>query len=85
MKGTVINYRTGRHTQNPHQMLIRPEGVEDRAGAEKLAGKKVVWKSPAGKELTGTITSPHGNKGMVRARFERGLPGQAVGTEVEIK
>ena len=85
MKGIVMNYRRGRHTQNPHQMIIKVEGINSREEAEKLVGKEVVWKSPSGKELRGKITAPHGNKGAVRARFEKGLPGQAIGTEVEIK
>ncbi|HDO42134.1 MAG TPA: 50S ribosomal protein L35ae, partial [Candidatus Bathyarchaeota archaeon] len=34
--------------------------------------------------IVGTIVSPHGNKGLVRARFRRGLPGQALGTTVKI-
>ena len=34
--------------------------------------------------IVGTIVSPHGNKGLVRVRFRRGLPGQALGTTVKI-
>jgi len=30
-------------------------------------------------------SSAHGNKGVVRAIFEKGLPGQAVTTPVEVK
>ena len=52
--------------------------------AKKLAGKEVEWKSPAGKLITGKISDAHGNNGLVRAIFEKGLPGQAVSTEVEI-
>ena len=85
MKGVIVNYRRGRHTQNPHQMIIKVEGVESREEAQKLVGKSVVWKTPGGKEIVGRITAVHGNKGAVRARFERGLPGQALGTEVEIR
>ena len=85
MKAWIINYRMGRHTQNPHQMVVKVEGVEGRDAAVKLKGKQVTWTSPAGKEMTGTITGPHGNKGAVRAKFEKGLPGQAVGTPAEVK
>ena len=31
------------------------------------------------------IRGAHGNKGVVRAIFEKGLPGQAITTKVEIK
>jgi len=85
MKGIIVNYRRGRHTQNPRQMIIKIKGIDERKKAEKLVGKEVIWKSPSGKEIKGKIVAPHGNKGAVRARFEKGLPGQAIGMEVEIK
>jgi len=47
-----------------------------------MSGKKVTWVSPAGKEIHGKIASAHGTKGLVRAIFERGLPGQAITTNV---
>lgn len=84
VKGVVLSYRRGRHTQNPKQVIIRIEGVEKKEDAMKFIGKKVVWRTKKGKELIGVITAPHGSKGKVRARFEKGLPGQALGTEVEI-
>lgn len=49
-----------------------------------MAGKVVSWKSPAGKIIKGKITDSHGNKGLVRAIFESGLPGQAITNEVEV-
>ena len=50
----------------------------------KFLGKKLVWKSPAGKEIKGEIIALHGNKGIVRAKFERNLPGQAMTTRIKI-
>ena len=44
-----------------------------------------MWISPAGKKISGKVASAHGNKGVVRAIFEKGLPGQAVATAVEVK
>jgi len=35
--------------------------------------------------IKGKISGSHGNKGLVRAIFERGLPGQALNTEIEVK
>ena len=52
--------------------------------AEKFIGKEVEWKSPSGKVIKGKISSAHGNKGVLRCIFEKGLPGQAITTEVEI-
>jgi len=56
-----------------------------KEAAEKLVDKKVTWKSPAGKEINGRIASSHGNKGALRAIFETGMPGQAIGQKVVIE
>ena len=85
MKGKVIQFRRGRKTVHERHFLIEVDGVANREEAGKLVGKEVEWKSPAGKVIKGKIASAHGNKGVVRAIFEKGLPGQAVTTEVDIR
>jgi len=85
MKAKVIQFRRGRHTVHERHFLIEVDEVKTRDEASKLVGKSVEWKSPAGKVIKGKISSAHGNKGVVRAIFEKGLPGQAVTTNVEIK
>lgn len=85
MKGKVIQFRRGRHTIHEKHFLIEVDGVSNRKEAEKLVGKSVSWSSPAGKIINGKISGAHGGKGLVRAIFERGLPGQAITTGVEIK
>jgi len=84
VKAKVVQFRRGRHTYTPKHFLIEIEGVTDKVSAEKYVGKEVVWKSPAGKTIKGEVSGAHGNKGIVRAIFEKGLPGQAVSTEVNI-
>ncbi len=84
LKGTIIQFRRGRHTIHERHYLIEIEGITNKEQAKKLKNKEVVWKSPAGKIIEGKISSPHGNKGIVRAIFKKGLPGQAVTTNVEI-
>lgn len=84
-KGKVIQFRRGRHTITEKHFLIEVEKVATRKDAEKLVGKSVEWKSPAGKIILGKISGAHGNRGVVRAIFEKGLPGQAITTAVEIK
>ena len=81
----VIQFRRGRKTVHERHFLIEIEGVKDRKAAEKYVEKSVEWKSPAGKIIKGKVSSAHGNKGVVRAIFEKGLPGQSIGTKVEIK
>jgi large subunit ribosomal protein L35Ae len=83
--GKVIQFRRGRHTIHERHFLIEIEGLKSRKDAEKYVGKEVAWKSSAGKIIKGKVSAPHGNKGVVRAIFEKGLPGQAITTKVEIK
>ena len=84
MKGTIINFRGGRHTQYKNHMVIVVEGVDSKEKANELVGKQVVWKSPAGKELKGEVKAAHGTKGAIRAIFETGMPGQSVGNSVSV-
>ena len=83
MKAKLISFR--RSLKRIHEKhYIIDAGKKNRNDAEGLVGKEVVWTSNAGKKIKGKISSPHGNKGMIRAIFERGLPGQAMNDEVEI-
>ena len=83
MKGIVVQFRRGRKTIHERHYLL-DIGLSSRDEAKKMAGKKVEWSSPAGKIITGEISDAHGNKGLVRARFEKGLPGQAITTEITV-
>lgn len=86
MKGTILNYRGSYKEQNPKQMIVKAEGISSKADTKKILGKKVVWTSPSGKKISGTITAAHGSKGAVRVSFaDKGLPGQALGQKVEIE
>jgi large subunit ribosomal protein L35Ae len=85
MKGKIIQFQRGRQSWTPRHFLVEIEGVSSRKDAEKFAGREVIWESPAGKIITGKVSVPHGNKGLVRVIFEKGLPGQAITTEVDIK
>jgi len=85
MKGVIVNFRGGLHTQRNNQMVVKVDSATTKAGADKFVGKKVVWTSPAGKELIGLVTKAHGNKGALRVRFDKGMPGQSVGTEVKVE
>jgi large subunit ribosomal protein L35Ae len=84
VKGIVVQFRRGRKTVHERHFLL-DVGLTSRDDAKKLAGKEVEWKSSSGKIIKGKVSDAHGNKGLVRAIFERGLPGQAVTTEIEVK
>jgi ribosomal protein L35AE/L33A len=84
-KAIIMNYRGSHRTQHPKQMILHPEGAESKADAEKFIGKKATWTTKSGKKIIGLITAPHGAKGAVRVRFdESGLPGQSLGTAIDI-
>jgi len=85
-KAIVIQFRRGRKNYTPRHFLIEIHGCDSKEKAKKFSGKQVEWHS-SGKNkkiIKGIIKDSHGNKGIVRAVFERGLPGQAIGTEVNI-
>ncbi|MEK6894106.1 MAG: 50S ribosomal protein L35ae [Nanoarchaeota archaeon] len=84
MKGILVQFRRSRHRIHERHYLL-DLGFSSRDEAKKMVGKQVVWKSTAGKAIHGKISDAHGNKGLVRAIFETGLPGQAVTTDVEVK
>lgn len=83
MKGIVVQFRRSRHRIHERHYLL-DVGLQSRDEAQKMVGKQVSWKSTSGKIITGAVSSAHGNKGLIRAIFERGLPGQAITNEVEI-
>jgi large subunit ribosomal protein L35Ae len=83
-KGKVIQFRRSLKHYTPRHFIL-DVGADNKEKAAKFVGKEVIWKSEAGKPIAGKIAASHGNKGLVRAVFEKGLPGQALNTEVEVK
>ncbi|MCK5124007.1 MAG: 50S ribosomal protein L35ae [Dehalococcoidia bacterium] len=81
--GTILNYRIGIGTQNPKECLIQFAHVNSASLACQLIRRKVVWKQ-GNRKLIGTIAGTHGKKGVVRVKFQKGVPGQALGTTVEL-
>lgn len=80
-----MSFRRGKHVYKPRHYILKIDEIKKKEEAIKYIGKYVEWKSSSGKIIKGKINATHGNKGLVRAIFEKGLPGQAVNTEVEIK
>ena len=83
MEALVTSYRKSRHKQYPNQILIKAEGI-GYVKAHSLLGKKVVVPVSKKKKITGKIVALHGKKGVMRARFPKGLPGQIIGKKCEI-
>ena len=85
MEGTIVHFRGSRRVKRSNQMILQVPDVDDKDKASKLIGRKVVWKTSAGKQMTGEITNVHGNSGALRVRFDTGMPGQSIGTKVVIE
>lgn len=85
MEGQILHFRRGRRTQNTHQAIMQVNGITSNEKAKGMINKKVVWKSPAGKEINGVISGIHGNIGKLRVQFEKGIPGQAIGSKVKVE
>ena len=84
MEGIINNFRRGRAHQNTKHLVISMESVDSREKAMKYVGKKVIFTTQTGKEISGQVSSAHGNKGCIRVNFERSLPGQSLGQRVKV-
>jgi len=81
--GTIVNYRVGPKTQRSRECLVKFPNVKSVKDASRLIGRKVAWPAEE-KRIIGKIVATHGTKGLVRVRFRKGVPGQALGTHVRI-
>ncbi|MHA2393876.1 MAG: 50S ribosomal protein L35ae, partial [Promethearchaeota archaeon] len=72
-------------TQRNNQVLIEIAMVDNRLKAAEFIGRKIVWENESGTQIIGKIIGTHGKKGVVKAAFKKGLPGQAIGSPVIIK
>jgi large subunit ribosomal protein L35Ae len=82
VEGLILNYRIGRKAQDPRQCLIKVLNVEP-SEAGRMIGSKVGWPVEDPK-IIGKIVSVHGRTGTLRVRFNKGIPGQALGSRVKI-
>eukprot|EP01068_Selenidium_serpulae_P014091 Selendium_serpulae@DN6052_c1_g1_i2.p4 len=89
-KARVVGYRRCMHDIHNEHPLVKIEGVDSKEEANWYLGKRVVYVYKAGKVnaskgkgkwrvIPGKIRRVHGNGGVVRAKFRRNLPGQAIG------
>ncbi len=65
------------------ECLVQFTDVINAAKAGQLIGRKVIWKGEKTR-FVGKIVGFHGKNGAVRVKFKKGVPGQAIGTMVEL-
>ncbi|MEM3736641.1 MAG: 50S ribosomal protein L35ae [Candidatus Bathyarchaeia archaeon] len=83
--GVVVNFRIGPKTQKNKECLVKIPDIDNDTAASRYIGRKVVWLSQkSGKKIVGEVVDIHGRNGMIRVRFRRALPGEALGAKVAI-
>ncbi|KAJ5594118.1 uncharacterized protein N7459_000326 [Penicillium hispanicum] len=92
VKGRHLSYQRSKHSVNPNTSLVKIEGVDDTKAANFYLGKKVAFVYRAKREVRGSnirviwgkVTRPHGNSGVVRAKFRSNLPPKSFGATVRV-
>ncbi|KAF3075871.1 60S ribosomal protein L33-A [Trichoderma lentiforme] len=91
-RGRHLSYQRSRNITHPGTSLIKIEGVDSTNAANFYLGKKVAFVYRGQKEIRGTkirviwgkVTRPHGNSGVVRAKFAKPLPSKSFGASVRV-
>ena len=86
-KAVFTGFRRNKVWVNNEQPLLKIEGLNSRAEAQYYLGKRVVYiyKTKSGfKTIWGRIASPHGNNGIVKAKFAHNLPPRAIGATLRV-
>jgi large subunit ribosomal protein L35Ae len=80
--GVFMNYSLGTKMQYPRNGIIKVMNLESNESS-KVIGWWIGWpeKNP---KLFGRIIGLHGRSGNLMVRFQKGLPGQAIGTKIVI-
>ncbi len=81
--GRITNYRIGIRAQQPKECLIEFNSISSISTAGRLIGQKVIWINGK-KTHNGKIVGTHGRNGIVRVKFVPPVPGQAIGTLVQL-
>jgi ribosomal protein L35AE/L33A len=83
LQGVIRGPRLGMKSVKKHQYLARFDGISSRGDAARLLmGKKVACIIRRRKKIIGRVVGLHGNNGVVRIRFRKGLPEPSNGLPV---
>nr|GMD57633.1 60S ribosomal protein L35a-3 [Ipomoea batatas]GME19044.1 60S ribosomal protein L35a-3 [Ipomoea batatas] len=81
-RGTILGYKRSKSNQYPNTSLIQIEGVNTKEEVDWYLGKRMayIYKAKTKKNkshyrcIWGKVCRPHGNSGVVRAKFKSNLP-----------
>ncbi|KAG6763733.1 hypothetical protein POTOM_031172 [Populus tomentosa] len=91
VRGTVLGYKRSKSNQYANTSLIQIEGVNTKEEVAWYAGKRMayIYKAKVKRDgshyrcIWGKVTRPHGNSGVVRAKFKSNLPPKSMVLELE--
>ncbi|KAJ1562646.1 hypothetical protein HK405_009577 [Cladochytrium tenue] len=89
-KGRVLGFRRSKNTVHEHTSLLQLENVSTPKDTQFYLGKRVAYVYRAKRVINGSkvrviwgrITRPHGNSGVVRAKFRSNLPPKSFGASM---
>lgn len=91
-KGRITGHTRGKRNAKEHTTLVEVEGARTKTDTEFYMGKRIAFVYKAKRVIDGSrirviwgrITRPHGNGGVVRAKFNTNIPPKAFGASVRI-
>merc|ERR1712066_765615 len=91
-KGVILGYKGSKSNSSPTCTLLKIDGVRTRDDTKFYCGKRVAYVYKAKTEVKnskyrvmwGKVRRPHGNSGVVRAKFKKNIPPRAFGAQCRI-
>jgi large subunit ribosomal protein L35Ae len=92
VKGVMTSFQRSKRNQTSHTVLLKLQGVNDKAEVDFYKGKRVcyIYKAPTEKNgarfrtIWGKVTGAHGSVGGVKAKFQTNMPTKALGQPVRV-
>ncbi|KAJ3700670.1 hypothetical protein LUZ61_004375 [Rhynchospora tenuis] len=92
VRGTILGYKRSKSNQYENTSLVQIEGVNTKEEVSWYCGKRMAYIYKAKSKSKGTffrviwgkVTRPHGNSGVVRAKFKSNLPPKSMGSKVRV-
>ncbi|KAJ3695372.1 hypothetical protein LUZ60_000749 [Juncus effusus] len=92
VRGTILGYKRSKSNQYENTSLMQIEGVNTKEEVAYYCGKRLAYvyraKSKSNtsthRVIWGKVTRPHGNSGVVRAKFRSNLPPKSMGSKVRV-